>query len=48
MLGTKRVIPMHFGTFPALAGSPAALRELTKDISGLEITALQPGESSQL
>jgi L-ascorbate metabolism protein UlaG (beta-lactamase superfamily) len=45
LLGVKHVIPMHFGTFPALAGTPDQLRELTKGISGLEIHALKPGES---
>jgi len=45
LLGVKHMIPMHFGTFPALAGNPEQLRELTKDISGLEIHALKPGES---
>lgn len=45
LLGVKHVIPMHFGTFPALAGNPEQLRDLTKGISGLEIHALKPGES---
>src|SRR6202050_2030157 len=45
LLGVRQVIPMHFGTFPALVGRPERLRELTEDISGLEIHALKPGES---
>ena len=45
LLGVHHVIPMHYGTFPALAGSPDALRQLTQDIAGLEIHALKPGES---
>ncbi|MGH9572768.1 MAG: metal-dependent hydrolase [Candidatus Acidiferrales bacterium] len=45
LLGVRHVIPMHFGTFPVLTGTPEALREQTKDISGLEIHALRPGES---
>jgi L-ascorbate metabolism protein UlaG (beta-lactamase superfamily) len=45
LLGVHHVIPMHYGTFPALAGTPEALRELTQDIAGLEIHALKPGES---
>ena len=45
LLGVHHVIPMHYGTFPALTGRPEALRELTKDIGGLEIYALKPGES---
>lgn len=44
-LGTKHVIPIHYATFPALTGTPEALREETKDIPGLEIHALKPGES---
>ena len=45
LLGVHHVIPMHYGTFPMLTGTPAALRELTQDILGLEIHALKPGES---
>ena len=45
LLGVRHVIPMHFGTFPALVGSPDRLQELTQDILGLEIHALNPGES---
>ena len=44
-LGVKHVIPMHYATFPFLVGRPEQLREQTKDISGLEIHALKPGES---
>jgi hypothetical protein len=36
---------MHFGTFPLLSGTPEKLQKLTKDIAGLEILALEPGES---
>jgi L-ascorbate metabolism protein UlaG (beta-lactamase superfamily) len=45
LLGAKHVIPMHFSTFPALTGTPDRLRELTRDISGLEIHVLKPGET---
>ena len=45
LLGVHHVIPMHYGTFPALTGTPEALRELTQDIAGLEIHALKPGGS---
>lgn len=48
LLGVKRVIPMHFGTFPALTGSPAALREATADIPGLQIIELKPGASARV
>jgi len=36
---------MHFGTFPVLTGRPERLRELTQDISGLEIHTLKPGDT---
>lgn len=45
LLGVRHVIPMHFGTFPALTGRPDRLRELTQDIAGLEILSLKPGDS---
>ena len=45
LLGVRHVVPMHYGTFPALTGTPEALRELTQDIAGLEIHALRPGET---
>lgn len=45
LLNVKHVVPMHYGTFPALRGRPERLRELTQDIAGLEIHALKPGES---
>jgi L-ascorbate metabolism protein UlaG (beta-lactamase superfamily) len=48
LLGVKRVVPMHFGTFPALTGTPAALREATADIAGLQIIELKPGESAHV
>jgi L-ascorbate metabolism protein UlaG (beta-lactamase superfamily) len=45
LLDVRHVIPMHYGTFPPLTGTPAALKDLTLDISGLEIHDLKPGES---
>lgn len=44
LLGVKTVVPMHYGTFPVLTGTPEKLRELTRDIAGLEIVALKPGD----
>ena len=41
-----RVIPMHWGTFPALTGTPAALRrELGRAALTTEVIELAPGES---
>ncbi|MDQ3877244.1 MAG: metal-dependent hydrolase [Actinomycetota bacterium] len=45
LLGVKTVVPMHFGTFPALPGTPQQLRDECSDISDLEIVELAPGES---
>jgi L-ascorbate metabolism protein UlaG (beta-lactamase superfamily) len=45
LLGVKHAIPMHYATFPMLTGTPEALREAARDIAGLEIHALKPGES---
>ena len=45
LLAVKHVIPMHYATFPALTGTPDALRKETQDIAGLTIHALNPGES---
>jgi len=43
LLGVKRVVPMHFGTFPVLTGTPEALAAETGEIEGLEIITLEPG-----
>jgi L-ascorbate metabolism protein UlaG (beta-lactamase superfamily) len=43
MLGSKTVIPMHFGTFPVLVGTPDDLRKEAADVSGLEVVDLEPG-----
>jgi L-ascorbate metabolism protein UlaG (beta-lactamase superfamily) len=45
LLRVGHVIPMHYGTFPALTGTPQNLKERTQDISGLQIHVLSPGES---
>jgi L-ascorbate metabolism protein UlaG (beta-lactamase superfamily) len=45
LLNVKHVLPMHYATFPPLTGRPAHVRELTKDIAGLEIHELKPGET---
>jgi L-ascorbate metabolism protein UlaG (beta-lactamase superfamily) len=45
MLGVKVVVPIHHSTFPALTGTPAALRSNLKG-SGIEVLELKPGESA--
>ena len=46
LLGTKRCIPCHYGTFPLLAGSPDELRQQAP--SEVEIIELQPGETASV
>lgn len=45
-LGVKQVVPMHWGTFPVLTGTPQALEAELKD-TGIEVLALKPGETAQ-
>jgi L-ascorbate metabolism protein UlaG (beta-lactamase superfamily) len=43
LLGVKRVVPCHFGTFPVLTGTPDALAE--KVGAGVTVERIEPGES---
>jgi L-ascorbate metabolism protein UlaG (beta-lactamase superfamily) len=43
LLGVKQVIPMHYGTFPALTGTPAALQSLVAS-QGVEVLQLEAGK----
>jgi L-ascorbate metabolism protein UlaG (beta-lactamase superfamily) len=45
MLAVKTVIPIHYGTFPVLVGTPDELIDAASDIQGLDVVALKPGES---
>ena len=45
LLGVKQVVPMHYGTFPVLTGTPAALRELVEPC-GVQVLELKPGETA--
>ena len=45
LLGTRRCVPSHYGTFPLLAGTPDELRELAPDV---EVIAPQPGDPVEL
>ena len=45
MLGVKQVVPMHWGTFPLLTGTPAALRALVQPL-GVEVLELKPGQTA--
>jgi L-ascorbate metabolism protein UlaG (beta-lactamase superfamily) len=43
MIRPQRVVPMHFGTFALLTGTPQQLAERVKD-TGTEVWELTPGE----
>jgi L-ascorbate metabolism protein UlaG (beta-lactamase superfamily) len=47
LLGAKHVMPIHYGTFPALSGTPAELEAALKDrgLTDVEIHAPEPGGS---
>lgn len=44
LLGARQIVPMHYGTFPALTGTPGRLREFVG--SSAEIVELKPGETA--
>jgi L-ascorbate metabolism protein UlaG (beta-lactamase superfamily) len=47
MLGVKHVIPMHYGTFPALVGTPAALKDALHalGLQDVEVVDIKPGQT---
>jgi L-ascorbate metabolism protein UlaG (beta-lactamase superfamily) len=45
LLGVKRVVPCHYGTFPLLAGTPDQLRQ---QAPGMQVEAVDPGGSVEL
>lgn len=45
LLGVKHVVPMHFGTFPVLVGTPEDLRSAASDVTSLVVEDLKPGDS---
>lgn len=47
LLSVTRVMPTHYGTFPALTGTPAALRQLVS-ARGVEVMEVEPGQTVDL
>jgi L-ascorbate metabolism protein UlaG (beta-lactamase superfamily) len=45
LLGVKRCVPCHYGTFPLLAGTPEELAKLAPDV---ELITPEPGETVEL
>jgi L-ascorbate metabolism protein UlaG (beta-lactamase superfamily) len=44
-LGVRQVVPMHWGTFPILHGTPAEFRRHLAG-SGINVIEMKPGETS--
>ena len=45
-LGVRQVVPMHWGTFPVLTGTPAALTSALAGTS-IDVLELKPGDKSE-
>lgn len=45
MLGVRQVVPMHYGTFPVLTGTPDQLKKHV-DPHGIDVLVLKPGETA--
>ena len=46
LLRVKQIVPMHYGTFPVLTGTPARLKELVAP-QGIDVLALKAGETAE-
>ena len=44
LLRAPRIIPAHYGTFPALTGTPEELMDLIGDLPGTAVWKLEPGK----
>ncbi len=45
LVGVKMAVPMHYGTFPLLTGTPERFRELVEP-RGVRVLELRPGETA--
>ncbi len=45
LLGVRQVVPMHWGTFPVLTGTPTALRQHLRP--GVQVLELSPGDTAE-
>ena len=45
-LGVRQGVPMHWGTFPLLTGTPAALKALVEP-KGIAVLELKPGDTAE-
>jgi len=47
LLGSKFVIPMHYGTFPVLTGTVEDFQKWMKEVPGTRVLVVKPGETVQ-
>lgn len=47
LLGSKYLIPMHYGTFPVLTGTVEDFLKLMKEVPQTKVLVLKPGETVQ-
>jgi L-ascorbate metabolism protein UlaG (beta-lactamase superfamily) len=45
LLGVRQIVPMHYGTFPVLTGTPERLKALVGP-QGIDVLALKPGQTA--
>lgn len=45
-LGVRQVVPMHWGTFPLLTGTPEMLQQHLAG-TGIDVLALEPGQTAE-
>lgn len=48
LMRPKKVVPMHWGTFPPLTGTPEALAERIADLPGVSVVKIEPGAAISL
>ena len=46
ILGVRQVVPMHYGTFPVLTGTPDRLKALVQP-QGVDVLVLKPGQTAE-
>ncbi|MGB4131668.1 MAG: metal-dependent hydrolase, partial [Tepidanaerobacteraceae bacterium] len=48
MIKPKKVIPMHYNTFPAIQRDPMEFKKLVEARTQTEVIILKPGESVEI
>jgi L-ascorbate metabolism protein UlaG (beta-lactamase superfamily) len=46
LVGARQIVPMHWGTFPLLTGTPDALKRFVEP-RGIQVLELRPGETAE-